>query len=263
MGKQMKSKNVNEFNFELPVFSFSIQQVWMGLLTFMVVYQFTMLTQLASVMTTYKSQLVLLERRLASAAIQLPELYDHTSVFKDPHNKYLKNIATESNDSRIPLDTSRAYTYDDFETVFQVKPLHVQVMTKEVAELLRDHDPNSDGAYIAYNGEVNYRQDEFTKYIDQGSHEAEDRERFEVKWVSVDSGFGLFAKKDLKESDIIGLYSGIITTDMSNTDYMWDYLTIEIKKKMVSLGVDSSLAGNYLRFVNHAGKQANSAVFLS
>jgi hypothetical protein len=128
--------------------------------------------------------------------------------------------------------------------------------------LLGDHDPKTDSYYIDYSEEILDGYEEYTKYIDQGSHEKEDMERYEVKWASIPSGFGLFAKKDIKEGEIIGLYTGEVTADVENTDYMWDYLTTKVGDKTVSLGLDARLTGNYFRFVNHIGAEANTKVML-
>jgi hypothetical protein len=242
--------------------SFSFQHVLIGSLAILIAFQISMMQRMSGA-------LVSLEARLRTVEIYMHagEQVDKKQHIYDipdhaPHEVYLKNIPVQSNDSRIPLDPNKTYSYDDFESVFGVKPLHVQELTSEAKEMLGDHDPMTDDYYLDYKDDIMQRYEEFTKYIDAGSHEHEDRERYEVKWASIQSGFGLFAKKDLRVGEIVGLYGGIVTSEVDNTDYMWDYLTYKVGEKAVSLGLDARLSGNYLRFVNHIGSEANTKVLI-
>jgi hypothetical protein len=241
----------------------------LGILAMLIAYQISTMQRMVSTLASIESRLRVVEiymdhgDQLAPPKKEITKnsnLYDIPS--HTPHSSYLQNIPTLPNDPRIPLDPNKTYSYDDFEAVFGVKPLHVQVLTNEAKELLGDHDPKTDKYFLDYSEEILDGYDEFASYLDAGSHEMEDRERYEIKWASIPSGFGLFAKKDIKAGEIVGLYSGEVTTQVDNTDYMWDYLTTKVGDKSVSLGLDARIVGNYFRFVNHIGAAANTKVFL-
>jgi hypothetical protein len=158
------------------------------------------------------------------------------------------------------LEKQREYTYDDFETVFNVVAIHEQILTDKVYELLKNHDAKTDDYYLENKEMIDERYHEFVHYITAGSHEQEDRERFAIKWVSNELGFGMFAKKPIFKGEIVGNYVGLVTGFKENTDYMWGYMTEKVGDGIYEMGIDSRIAGNYLRFVNHAGVRANSLV---
>jgi hypothetical protein len=257
MKKESKPKEVQKESKSI----LSLQHVLIGLVAVLIAYQISTMQKMVQSIESLESRLRVVEIYMNAGehSIKKGHLYDIPT--HAPHAGYLKNIPTQANDSRIPLDPLRTYSYDDFESIFEVKPLHVQVLTEQAKELLGDHDPKTDQYFSDFKEEIMENYEDFTKYIDQGSHEQEDRERYEIKWASIQSGFGLFAKKDIKEGEIVGLYTGEVTADVDNTDYMWDYLTSKVGDKEVSLGLDARLTGNYFRFVNHIGDEANTKPF--
>eukprot|EP00455_Lapot_gusevi_P015101 TRINITY_DN1761_c0_g1_i1.p1 TRINITY_DN1761_c0_g1~~TRINITY_DN1761_c0_g1_i1.p1 ORF type:complete len:245 (+),score=74.54 TRINITY_DN1761_c0_g1_i1:39-773(+) len=64
-------------------------------------------------------------------------------------------------------------------------------------------------------------------------------------------GYGLFASRDLPPNTVIGEYTGVLTHNSENSDYEWEYPgSYVIGGENVSLGIDSRLRGNAMRFVN-------------
>ena len=174
-----------------------------------------------------------------------------------PHSRYLYNLETLKEDSRIPVNVDREFSYDDFKPIFEVDPLHQIVFTPKVLELIDDHNATTDEYYADYADDIEMYQKKFHDLLDAESLEERDREYMTVKWVSVFEGFGVFAKKDIKEGDLIGRYTGEVKLDNPNTDYTWTYMTTEINGEYVDLGVDGENRGNYLRFINHKGEDRN------
>jgi SET domain-containing protein len=77
-----------------------------------------------------------------------------------------------------------------------------------------------------------------------------------ASFVSDDMGFGLFAAKNISAGTPLGIYTGIVREHIRNTDYSWEYNIAAVVKgsngETVELSVDALLAGNNMRFVNHA-----------
>lgn len=196
---------------------FTSQHLFMGLLVALIAYQITMLKDMATTLTTLESRLKTIEIYMNSVDLTPKKSHLYDIPTHAPHAIY--KIATQSNDSRVPLDPNKTYSYDDFESVFHVKPLHVQVLTDDAKELLKGHDPKTDEYFLDFKDDIMANYEDFTKWIDEGSHEQRDRDLYEIKWASIQSGFGLFAKKDIKAGEIVGLYGGVVTTDVENTEY--------------------------------------------
>jgi hypothetical protein len=227
----------------------------MCILTIMAAYQFSIMQQMVSKLAAFEARLNQFELFLDDS----DNTHSKVELTNHPHERYFHNIPMKDG-TNIPLHPDREYTYDDFESVFNVLPLHEQIMTDEVAELLKDHNPTTDNYFLDYKTNIMDRYEEFKAYLEGGSHEMEDREKFVIKWASPESGFGMFAKKDVYQGEIVGNYVGLVTGDKRNTDYMWGYITTQVGDQKVDMGIDSRIAGNYLRFVNHAGKDANTLV---
>jgi hypothetical protein len=138
----------------------------------------------------------------------------------EPHAHYLKNIPTSPNDSRIPADLDREYTYEDFETMFEVTPLHQVLVLDEVKELLEGHDVTQDEYYKNWEKTVNRLAYKYRNELAMDSLEELDREKMAVKWISLKTGFGVVAKRPIKKGEVVGRYTGTIGFEGDNTDYV-------------------------------------------
>ncbi|KAJ2995504.1 hypothetical protein HDV02_000676 [Globomyces sp. JEL0801] len=162
--------------------------------------------------------------------------------------------ATNSGAGNIVSETvEKEYTYDDFESVFNIKPIHETVTDPAIEDLLNSHDVYTDAYWlqdVEYSKSVSKQtQHFFDKSIEERIKAETDH--MVVKWSSAETGFGLHAIADIPQGSILGEYCGVINKDQKNTDYMWEYDTRKINGKSVNLGVDSLKMGNYFRFVNH------------
>lgn len=80
-----------------------------------------------------------------------------------------------------------------------------------------------------------------------------------VQWISLEIGYGLFAKQKIFKDDFIGVYAGelrllpnIANIVPEDLDYAWVYpITAPNGKYLV---IDAKFMSNELRFVNHAVK---------
>ncbi|KAJ3320550.1 hypothetical protein HDV06_005173 [Boothiomyces sp. JEL0866] len=168
-----------------------------------------------------------------------------------PHSKYLRYIPTHPDNPYAPLDLDAHYSYSDFETIFQVIPIHEVLLEDELEVLLDDHDYATDEYYLTNNklvDEITEKTQAFFRIPDQ---EAYMRDFCYIKWVSVQIGFGLFARQDILKDQVVGIYAGELNAFSSDTDYEWEYPTKIIDDIKVTLGINGLNYGNYLRFVNH------------
>jgi hypothetical protein len=175
-----------------------------------------------------------------------------------PHSHYLDHIPKDPNDPRQPADPDAEYSYDDFETIFHVEPLHSVVLTPKAAEILKGHDARNDEYYQDYQDIVDELSLKYKSFLDSPSLEERDRELMAIKWVSPQAGFGVFAKRDIKKGELVGIYCGEIVLNARDKDYLWSYRSKYLNGKRTRLGIDGRVKGNILRFVNHAGKNCNA-----
>ncbi|KAI9359928.1 hypothetical protein DFJ73DRAFT_757412 [Zopfochytrium polystomum] len=149
---------------------------------------------------------------------------------------------------RDAIDSS--YFHDDFPTHFGLSVLHTTHIDPSVAEYLEAHDIYQDERYTE-DPEV---ADEWRRRIGWVFEDGfPDEQRFEVRWVSKEIGFGVFAKMPVAKGSIVGVF-GCVITNSDNSDYMWTYPSeiLDADGNVISLGFDAQYRGNFLRFVNHA-----------
>jgi hypothetical protein len=77
------------------------------------------------------------------------------------------------------------------------------------------------------------------------------RAPMQIKWISPEIGYGVFATKKIKKDDLIQVYTGVVDLkdNIPNKDYCWQYGVKTIDGKNVSC--DAMHKGNEMRFVNH------------
>jgi hypothetical protein len=103
----------------------------------------------------------------------------------------LMNNATLSR----PVDADYEYSYDDFEWKFNCYPLHYVLFDPDMDAKLDKLDVRND---MWYKNNPEFRENlarRWGPFIDEGSHEARDREYMAVKHSSPEIGYGIFAKK--------------------------------------------------------------------
>lgn len=180
-----------------------------------------------------------------------------SSVDHHPHTKYFAKIPEVNG---VPVDIGKSYSYDDFETVFGVVPLHHVEFSQEALDLLGNSSVTHDRYYQKHYDFIMDHLPQCTKFLEEGSHAKEEMEKYEVKWASAETGFGVFAKQEISPNEIVGVYTGVLSADIVDTDYTWVYLTKKVNDEKVDIGIDGLAKGNYLRFINHIGDDANVTV---
>ena len=73
-------------------------------------------------------------------------------------------------------------------------------------------------------------------------------DRYELRYVNPEMGFGVFSRTTLQEGDIIAVYTGVKTTCKP---HKLDY-TFKIQGDCLNMYQDSRQQGNITRFINHA-----------
>ncbi|KAJ3312678.1 hypothetical protein HDV04_002822 [Boothiomyces sp. JEL0838] len=179
-------------------------------------------------------------------------------VEHEPHSHYFDNIEKDPHNPKKPLYPDAQYTYDDFVSIFQVEPIHHSIVSEEVKELLDGHDLFTDDYYLSNSVHIDSMIEKTKSFFEIKDQEAYLRELCYIKWASIETGFGLYAKQDIPANQVIGVYTGIVAVDSDNTDYEWEYQTDEIDGEEVNIGVNALKYGNYLRFANHVGEASNS-----
>ncbi|KAI9336620.1 hypothetical protein DFJ73DRAFT_850057 [Zopfochytrium polystomum] len=139
---------------------------------------------------------------------------------------------------------------------FNVEPVHHVVVDPAIAHHLAGHDIYSDARYT---DDPEYRDDlaeNWSWVIDDG---LADDDRFAIRWISPEKGYGLFAEVDIPAWSPIGPYTGALT-NASRTDYGWSYPSkfVDEHGKNMTLTIDGQYRGNWLRFINHADEDYNS-----
>lgn len=87
---------------------------------------------------------------------------------------------------------------DDFESWFNVRPLHHMVFDPYMDRKIKDNNIFNDQYYLESKDSINadiILFSYFLRKLDKISNEEMERETSVIKWVSDKKGYGLFAKK--------------------------------------------------------------------
>ncbi|KAI8893605.1 hypothetical protein BC833DRAFT_278984 [Globomyces pollinis-pini] len=176
---------------------------------------------------------------------------------------YATHIPTEPENKFVPLDKDRIYTYDDFESVFGVTPIHQVIFDPVLKLMLKHHNVFEEEQYLDEKAQYDAKLEVYKDVFAKDSHEDFHREYLGVKWSSPETGFGLYAIKDIPIGTPLGWYSGVIEMDIENTDYTWEVYKANVtlasgRSEYVDIGINGLKAGNYLRFINHVGEDCNT-----
>lgn len=159
---------------------------------------------------------------------------------------------------------SRKFFEEDLPRYFNVKILGEPRVEKEFQDVLKRHDIRSDSRFKEQDATISRNIERYKYYMD--NYNPNDR-RFYAKWAGKGFGYGIYANVPLKANTFLGVYTGVITDFMENTDYTWSYpvkyqrisdgidesndYLIEAESGNISFGIDSRFEGNMLRLVNH------------
>jgi hypothetical protein len=141
----------------------------------------------------------------------------------------------------------RKYYHSDFQSEFNLTYLEFSIDTPEVKEMLDKHDVKTDFRY---------------KVADVGLYEAwgnviakgprENDKRIYVANAG-GKGWGVYSDVHINKGDLVDVYTGLRTTDGSNTKYQWNYQSKPldpVSGEKTYIGTDSLVYGNWMRFIN-------------
>ncbi|CAJ0832920.1 14017_t:CDS:2, partial [Entrophospora sp. SA101] len=125
-------------------------------------------------------------------------------------------------------------------------------LKNETEEYIHQSISASSERYAPYISSFKKRVEEGT-YVDDGS--------VYVRWVNDDVRYGMFAGKDFKPGDVIGIYAGLITPSSNDLEYAWEYnYLVDVKDEdgeKIAVCIDGKHSGNYMRFANHRDDNQN------
>ncbi|KAJ3115669.1 hypothetical protein HDU96_000217 [Phlyctochytrium bullatum] len=159
-----------------------------------------------------------------------------------------------------PPALPRAFNHSHFETHFGLKYLPKSILDPVIAKYVEAHDLRTDDMYIDDAENIERYLQSLSWYLE---NPITDDERFEVRFVSQEKGYGLFANMDVGTGNVVVYYTGFITNN-SISDYSWTYpsnITDE-NGEQIQLGIDSRFMGNWGRFVNHDENPNCEVVYL-
>ncbi|KAG9302662.1 hypothetical protein G9A89_007366 [Geosiphon pyriformis] len=160
----------------------------------------------------------------------------------------------------------------DFKKEFNVDPIHFPEVVPEVEKLLENHDLetllHNEGTKIDQNVLYGIYKDT-EKYKPQISKIEEeikngtyvDDERVYARWVNDVVRYGMFASRDIKEGELLGIYCGVYSLVRVDLDYAWEYNYLvnvtNTDGEVTRVTIDGKHKGNYLRFANHRDDNHN------
>ncbi|KAI9339215.1 hypothetical protein DFJ73DRAFT_961957 [Zopfochytrium polystomum] len=176
------------------------------------------------------------------------------SPLRDP------KAAGVASDPADAVAADESFFHAHFSTHFGISVVHTTVIDPVVLPFLIGHDIFQDEKYTDDPDTADEWRQRIGWVLDDG---LPDDKRFEIKWVSKEKGYGVFAKVHIAKGSIIGIYSGVLT-NASNSDYMWTYPSVvrDENGNELSLGIDAQYRGNFARFVNHDGDPNCDSVYV-
>jgi hypothetical protein len=75
-----------------------------------------------------------------------------------------------------------------------------------------------------------------------------------IRFIDAKIGFGVFAERDLAEGELIGEYTGMVSSEITGNDftYLHSYPALTWGEEELFLVVDALTMGNETRFLNHS-----------
>lgn len=160
---------------------------------------------------------------------------------------------------------------EDFEEVFGVKPLYFPIIDDDIAPYLEKHNLR---ARLQNSTELNQNTilailRESDNYIPQvekikyavGNNTFVDDGGIYIRWINDIVRYGMYASKPFHRRDILGVYAGLVTRQLTDLEYAWEfnYLVdvLDNEDKKIRVCIDAKHMGNYMRFANHRDTNQN------
>ncbi|CAB4479312.1 hypothetical protein RhiirA1_427739 [Rhizophagus irregularis] len=160
---------------------------------------------------------------------------------------------------------------ENFEEVFGVKPIYFPIIDDDIspylakhnlrARLLNSTDINQSTVQALLRESDNYiPQVEKIKY-EVGNGTFVDDGGIYIRWINDIVRYGMYASKTFQRRDILGVYSGLVTRQLTDLEYAWEFnYLVDVKDeedKKIRVCIDAKHMGNYMRFANHRDTNQN------
>jgi len=203
----------------------------------------------------------------------------NNKLWDELENKYFElgfdkhETSTNTNDREAPKQNIipgnnkfRKYRQDEISKYFTVDLIHsIEPESYFLKRALKEYDINDDEKMKEHPEEYKINDIMYGKYIDQGF---KDDDRFYIQFIDQHKGYGLFAFKEIKQNDVIGVYTGLISMELGkkiyDTRYLYHITSIKHPHTgaKADLYIDARAAGNQLRFVNHDDNPNCEAIYV-
>ncbi|CAG8755321.1 35385_t:CDS:2 [Racocetra persica] len=178
-------------------------------------------------------------------------------------------------ESYLSLDNG-AFVYrhiymDEFEKEFNVKPLNFPTIDPDIAGFLERHnlrfrllnnteiDQELVSNILSQSEKYSPIIEEIKSQVENGSYV--DDGRVYIRWVNDVVRWGMFAGRSFKATDLIGIYNGLLTRQLYDVEYAWEFNflvdVLDDDGEKVRVCVDGKHMGNYMRFANHRDSKHN------
>jgi len=173
----------------------------------------------------------------------------------------------QKEESPIENNRYRKFSQDEMSKYFTVDLIHeLEPENYFMKRALKDYDINSDEKMKEHPEEYKVNSAMYGKYFEKDYFKNDDR--FYIQFVDRQKGFGLFAFKPIKQNDVIGIYTGLISMELGkklfDSRYLFHITSIKhpYTGAKAELYIDARAAGNQLRFVNHDSDPNCEAIYV-
>jgi hypothetical protein len=160
---------------------------------------------------------------------------------------------------------------DDFEEVFGVKPLYFPVIDDDIATYLAKHNLrarllNSTDINQATVQGILRESDNYASQVEKiksevGNGTFVDDGGLYIRWINDIVRYGMYAAKPYKRRDVLGVYAGLVTRQLTDLEYAWEFnYLVDVKDEednKIRVCIDAKHIGNYMRFANHRDANQN------
>jgi len=161
----------------------------------------------------------------------------------------------------------RKFSQNEISKYFTVDLIHtIEPENYFMKRALKEYDINDDEKMKEHPEEYKVNSVMYGKYLEEDYFKNDDR--FYVQFIDQHKGFGLFAFKEIKQNDVIGVYTGLISMQLGkklfDSRYLFHITSIKhpYTGAKADLYIDARVAGNHLRFVNHDSNPNCEAIYV-
>jgi hypothetical protein len=104
---------------------------------------------------------------------------------------------------------------------------------------------------VTQTANTSFECNQYIKCIEDSREDGSDpwTQKYDVRWINESVGYGLFAKTVYKKNEVIGVYTGYLTSQAQNKEYVFQWTDPPYENRIC---IDGLQQGNATRFMNHA-----------